>query len=55
MSFLCNFPLYLKKVPLETESLFSINLPTKKNSKDNFSQNDSISTYSNENEIKFNK
>ena len=55
MSFLCNFPLYSKKTALETETLFSIDLPTKKKSKDNFSQNETISTYSNENEIKFNK
>ena len=56
MSFLCNFPLYSKKTPLETETLFSIDLPAKKKSNDNnFSQNESISTYSNENEIKFNK
>ena len=55
MSFLCNFPLYSKTTTLETETLFSIDLPTKKRSKDNFSQNESISTYSNENEIKFNK
>ena len=54
MSFFCNFPLYSKnKSPLETDTLFSIDLPTK-------NKNKSISTeqstkYSNEKEIKFNE
>jgi hypothetical protein len=53
MSFFCNFPLYSKnQSPLETETLFSIDLPTKKKLK---SLNTEESTkYSNENEIKFN-
>ena len=53
MSFFCNFPLYSKnQSPLETETLFSIDLPTKKKLK---SINTEESTkYSNENEIKFN-
>ena len=55
MSFLYNFPPLSQKTPLETQTLFSMALQTKKKSKDNFSQNESISTYSNENEIKFNK
>ena len=54
MSFLCNFPLYSKNSPLETDTLFSIALPTKKKTKSTTSQSQSISTYSNENEIKFN-
>ena len=52
MSFLCNFPLYSKNnAPLETDTLFSIALPTKK--KQNTSR--SSSTYSNEKEIRFNE
>ena len=52
MSFLCNFPLYSKNnAPLETDTLFSIALPTKK--KQNNSR--SSSTYSNEKEIRFNE
>ena len=30
MSFLCNFPLYSKNATLETDTLFSISLPTKR-------------------------
>ena len=54
MSFLCNFPLYSKSsTPLETETLFSIDLPTKK--KLNSSTPEETTKYSSENEIKFNQ
>ena len=54
MSFLCNFPLYSKNTTLETDTLFSIDLPTKKKTKST-TVFQSISTYSNEKEIKFNE
>ena len=54
MSFLCNFPLYSKNNnnQLVTDTLFSINLPTKNKNKSTTTKSSSI--YSNENEIKFN-
>ena len=49
MSFLCNFPLYSNSSsPLETETLFSIDLKT------NSSTVEENTTYSSEKEIKFN-
>ena len=54
MSFLCNFPLNLKeKTPLEIDTLFSIDLPTK--NKLNSNNKEQSTKYSNENEIKFNE
>ena len=54
MSFLCNFPLYSNNndTPVLTDTLFSIDLQNKTNSKTNTKQSSSM--YSNENEIKFN-
>ena len=54
MSFLCNFPLYSNNnnTPVLTDTLFSIDLQNKTNSKTKTNQSSSM--YSNENEIKFN-
>ena len=55
MSFLCNFPLYSKNATLETDTLFSISLPTKRKKTESSTTTKSIPTYSNEKEIKFNE